>query len=250
MSEYYRIVRGLILEEYKYFGIAMRIECIFSIISIVCSFLMILLLILGNSIINYTSIFFLLVLIVHYCREFFLKKRIHWEKRQKAIETVINTLDLNEKIVDVMLVEIKEYIKKVRSNITWFIGIIVSIFILFATIGSNIFQKVLDVFIEIHDKEELKKIFYDFNNIETYYTIIMVLINGMLFSIIVFTIFYYILGLCVLEKKSVLYFLYDVKYQLNMSKEQKEKINEIVKRNTMLRKIKRFINEKCECLKY
>lgn len=60
MSEYYRIVRGLILEEYKYFGIAMRIECIFSIISIVCSFLMILLLILGNSIINYTSIFFLI----------------------------------------------------------------------------------------------------------------------------------------------------------------------------------------------
>lgn len=226
MSEYYKQIREIIFREYKYYGIGIKLERLLYTLGAISSFGVAIDLITSSS--RPDTILMLTVLIAGV---FFLSsvwcKRKYRLNRKKAIISVIEKLDINIEIINLVIKELEEYIKRMQVFATWFIGVTVTFIVLFITLFANYYFKCLDSLIQMGSDNQIKDwVSKEFFNAEFLDSVLAM--GGYLFiMIIVFVLFFYnIFCTIVLAKKEILYFLHDTRYRLLMNENQRKKLEE------------------------
>lgn len=127
-----------------------------------------------------------------------------------------------------LIEETNEYIKKVQTISTWLIGITVTFLVLFITVSANYIQKIIDIIVKLFSDEKLKTFVRGSNvfNEENIFAVLQLIFIFLIIVISSILLCYCAFGLIAFDKKQMLYFLYDVRYQLYMTKEQQESLNE------------------------
>lgn len=92
-----------------------------------------------------------------------MNKKQYYNKRKEAVDFIINRLNIDENIINMLIKEINEYIKKVQTISTWIIGITVTFLVLFITVSANYIQKIIDIIVKLFSDEELKNFVLDSN---------------------------------------------------------------------------------------
>lgn len=246
MSEYYKQIRRIVLKQFKHFGVFERIQlCSYGVLAVISLF-MIILLVLGinysyTEMGNFYLFIFLAAMGIFFWKVAYLNKKQYYNKRKEAVDFIINGLNIDEDIINMLIKEINEYIKKVQTISTWIIGITVTFLVLFITISANYIQKIIDIIVKLFSDEELKNFVLDSNifkqeNIFTMLQMILILLIIVISSIV---LCYCAFGIVAFDKKQMLYFLYDVRYQLCMTEEQQKSLNEEMQKITLLGMVKR-----------
>lgn len=246
MSEYYKQIRRIVLEQFKYFGIFERLQlCSYGGLAAISLF-MIISLVLGikysyTEMGNFYLFIFFAAIGIFFWKVAYLNKKQYYNKRKEAVDFIINRLNIDENIINMLIKEINEYIKKVQTISTWIIGITVTFLVLFITVSANYIQKIIDIIVKLFSDEELKNFVLDSNifkeeNIFAMLQMIFILLIIVISSIV---LCYCAFGIVAFDKKQMLYFLYDVRYQLYMTEEQQKSLNEEMQKITWFGMVKR-----------
>ena len=153
MSEYYKQIREIILKNYKIVGIGIKAESILYIILAIISGMMAFVLIGGNKKSDIALIVYLLLAIGSYLGHLWCKKRYRRE-REKAIITVMEYMDFE--MIKLLIKEIEDYIRRIKTFATWFIGVTVTFVILFITFFTNYYLKLYDFIAGIENESQMK----------------------------------------------------------------------------------------------
>lgn len=226
MSEYYKQIREIIFREYKYCGIGIKLERLFYTLGSISSFWGVIVLITSSSRPGIMLLWPVLIAGVSLLSSVWCKRKYRLN-RKKAIIFVIEKLDINIEIINLVIKELEEYIKRVQVFATWFIGVTVTFIVLFITLFANYYFKCLDTLIKIGSDNQIEEwLSNEFSNAEFLGTVLS--IGGYLFiMVIVFVLFFYsIFNVIILVKKEILYFLYDTRYRLLMNEDQRKKLEE------------------------
>ena len=127
MSEYYKQIKEIIFKNYKIVGIGIKAESILYIVLAIISGVMTFVLIGGNKKSDTALIVYFLLAIGSYLGHLWCRKRYRRE-REKAITTVMEYMDIE--MIKLLIKEIEDYIKRIKTFATWFIGVIVTFVIL------------------------------------------------------------------------------------------------------------------------
>lgn len=238
MSEFYKNKRDLIVNNYKYSGMKEKISFYFYRSLMILSALALC----GylsqwvkskNSIEDGAPIlFFVFIALV----SFFVSKsdrKNHQKDKMNAVSLFVKEPDINIETVNTLVGEIERYNKKIRTFATWIAGLSATFVILLATLSTNFFIKILDVYLKVVPTDELSKILQSINqnrymnhNILSYldigFGLLFIFIIVILIICNVFTMFTFV-------KEQILIFLFDVKYEL-LSGDWKENKNQDVDR--------------------
>lgn len=177
---------------------------------------------------KFCLIIFFFPLVIYFVLIAYWNKKQYYNKREETVDFVINKLNINKKIVNMLIEETNEYIKKVQTISTWIIGITVTFLVLFITVSANYIQKIIDIIVKLFSDEELKTFVFGSNifNEENIFAVLQLIFIFLIIVISSIVLCYCVFGLIAFDKKQMLYFLYDVRYQLYMTKEQQESLNE------------------------
>ena len=223
MSEFYKTKRNLIIKNYKYLGMKEKVS-----FYLYRSFMIFTAFVLCGYLGQWTktenikeggrAILFLgfVILVCFLVSKSDSKK--HQEDKMNAVSLFAKNPDINIETVDALAGEIERYNKKMRTFATWIAGLSATFIILLATLATNSFMKIFDVYLKVTPTEELSKMLESINqsgymndNILSYldlgFALLLIFIIVILIIYNVFTVFTFI-------KEQILIFLLDVKYEL------------------------------------
>ena len=146
MSEYYKQIKEIILKNYKIVGIGIKVESILYIVLAIISGVMAFVLIGENKKSDTALIVYFLLSIGSYLGYLWCKKRYRRE-REKAITTVMEYMDIE--MIKLLIKEIEDSIRRIKTFATWFIGVTVTFVILFITFFTNYYLKLYDFIVDI-----------------------------------------------------------------------------------------------------
>lgn len=223
MSEFYKKKRNLIIKSYKYLGLAERVSFYFCRISMIvlalvlCDYLSILTNTEKNKEGSLTIILLVGTIFVFYCISKSDKKE-HQEGKMCAVLQFVKEPDINVEIVDGLIEEIERYIKRMKIFATWITGLSATFIILLATLTTNFFIKIFDVYLKVISTEELVSMIENIGRSGYVNELVLdsLYVGGMLLLIfiIINLIIYNLFALFTFVKQQILVFLLDVRYEI------------------------------------
>lgn len=126
-------------------------------------------------------------------------------------------------MIKLLIKEIEDYIKRIKTFATWFIGVIVTFVILLITFFTNYYLKLYDFIVDIGNNSQIKAwIIENFSAekfVETAFHT-----GGSLLIFVIFSLlcFYGIFMASWIVKKEILLFLYDMQYMILMENKKKQ----------------------------
>lgn len=237
MSEYYKQIREIIFREYKYWGIGIKLERLLYTLGAISSFSIAIVFITSSSRPGIMMLLSVLIACVSLFGSIWCKRKYRLD-RKEAIISVIEKLDINIEIVNLVIKELEEYIKRVQVFATWFIGVTVTFIILFITLFTNYYFKCLDALINMGSDNQIKEwVSNEFSN-ATFVDSVLGMGGYLFIMVIVFVLFFYsIFSAIILVKKEILYFLHDTRYRLLMNEDQRKKLEEEILKTHFFRQV-------------
>lgn len=232
MSEFYKRKRNLIIKNYKYLGLKEKVS-----FYLYRSFMIFMVFALcgylsqweksENSKVGGLGIL-LLVFVIIVC--FFVSKsdsKKQQEDKMNAVSLFVKEPDINIETIEVLEGEIKRYNNKMKTFATWIAGLSATFIILLATITTNSFMKIFDVYLKEVPTDKLSKMLdgvnqsgYMNDTILSYLNLGLVLF---FIFLIVILIIYNVFGMFTFIKEQILIFLFDVRYELLTSSSPQDK---------------------------
>ena len=220
MSEYYKKIREIILKNYKIVGIGIKAESILYIVLAIISGVMAIVLIGGNKKSDTALIVYFLLAIGSYLGHLWCKKRYRRE-REKAITTVMEYMDIE--MIKLLIKEIEDYIKRIKTFATWFIGVTVTFVILFITFFTNYYLKLYDFIVDIGNESQMKAWIIENFSAEKFVETAFHTGGSLLILVIFFLLCFYGMFMAGwIVKKEILLFLYDMQYMILMENTKKQ----------------------------
>lgn len=161
----------------------------------------------------------------------------HQEDKMEAVSSFIKEPDINIETIEVLVREIERYNKKMKTFAVWIAGLSATFIILLATIATNSFMKIFDVYLKVVPTDELSKMLENVNQsgymndtILNYLNLGLVLL---FIFLIVILIIYNAFVILTFVKEQILIFLFDVKYKLLSDdiRESKSEVDEAPSEN-------------------
>lgn len=223
MSEFYKKKRNLIIKNYKYLGVKERVS-----FYICRSFMIILAVVLcyyvdllnnleNNKEAGLTIIILGGCIFVLYCVSKSDNKK-HHEDKMEAVFQFAEESDINIEIVNGLIGEIEKYIKRTKTFASWITGLSATFIILLATLTTNYFIKVFDVYLKVIPTDELLRLIENIGQSGQVNESVMGFLNigsMLLFSfLIVILIIYNFFAIFTFVKEQILVFLFDVRYEI------------------------------------
>ncbi len=240
MSEYYKQIREIILnlDGYKKLGIGIKFESFLYLCVVISSLWIAVPLLTGKE---KSSVAFMICigLCIGSFLAYFWCKRKYRHDRKRAIATIIEDLNIDIEIINLLIKEIEDYIKRVQTFGTWFIGVTATFIILFITFFTNYFFKLVDAIIDLGNDAELKMQAIEEVSNGNFVEQLFEIGGSLIIVVILFLLcFYSIFNAITFGKRVILYFLCDIRYQLLMSEEQKEKMEKQISKFSFMNRIK------------
>lgn len=83
-------------------------------------------------------------------------KKKHEEMRKKSINKMVSSYDININTVNELVIELEKYMNRVKTFVTWSIGIFDILLVLIMGGMVNLSTKFLDIFVKGLKENELK----------------------------------------------------------------------------------------------
>lgn len=233
MSEFYKKKRNFILKNYKYLGVKERVS-----FYICRSFMIILAVVLCYyvDLLNYTEknnkagltiIILAGSIFVLYCVSKSDNKKHHKDKME-AVFQFVEEPDINIDIVNGLIGEIQRYIKRTKTFAAWITGLSATFIILLATLATNYFIKIFDVYLKVIPTDELLRLIENIGQSGHVNESVMEFLNigSMLLFIflIVILIIYNIFAIFTFVKEQIIVFLFDVRYEILSNNNENKKV--------------------------
>ena len=224
MSDYYKSIRKKILEDYKMFGWEEKSSYYGSLfVMIVCIIYIILAVDKQNS--ANIPIILTMIIISGVC--YFYSKRCkknHEKMKLKAIEKMLDSPDTNIEIINELINELEKYINKTRIFATWATGVFLTLLVLIIGGVFNLLVKFFDIFIKELPEKEVSTFLTDISGITQ--QDVMLRICDLLASLgLVIYLFYLVSLIFTFNKKQILLFVYDVRYEMLKNTKQETDSN-------------------------
>lgn len=220
MSEYYKQIREIILKNYKIVGIGIKVESILYIVLAIISGMMAFVHIGGNKKSDTALIVYFLLAIGSYLGHLWCKKRYRRE-RDQAMIAVGQYLDFE--LIKLLIKEIEDYIRRMKTFATWFIGVTVTFVILFITFFTNYYWKLYDFVVELGNESQMKAWVIENFSAETFVEMALQTGGSLLILVMFFLFcFYGIFMASWIVKSEILLFLYDMRYKILVQNKQNQ----------------------------
>lgn len=142
----------------------------------------------------------------------------------KAIEKMLDSPDTNIKIINELINELEKYINKTRIFATWATGVFVTLLVLIIGGVFNLLVKFFDIFIKELPEKEVSTFLTDISGITQ--QDVMLRICDLLASLgLVIYLFYLVSLIFTFNKKQILLFVYDVRYEMLKNTKQETDSN-------------------------
>ena len=168
----------------------------------------------------------LTMIIISGVRYFYSKrcKKNHEKMKLKAIEKMLDSPDTNIEIINELLNELEKYINKTRIFATWATGVFVTLLVLIIGVVFNLLVKFFDIFIKELPEKEVSTFLTDISGITQ--QDVMLRICDLLASLgLVIYLFYLVSLIFTFNKKQILLFVYDVRYEMLKNTKQETDSN-------------------------
>lgn len=234
MSEFYKKKRNWIIKNYKYLGVYERVS-----FYICRSFMIILAVVLcynlglfnnsdNNKEDGLTIIILVGSIVALYCVSKSDNKKHHGDKMEAVFQFVLEP-DINIEIVNGLIGEIERYIKRTKTFASWITGLSATYIILLATLTTNYFIKVFDVYLKVIPTDELLRLIENIGQSGHVNESVMDFldIGGMLLFIflILILIIYNFFAIFTFVKEQILVFLFDVRYEILSNNNENKKVD-------------------------
>lgn len=220
MSEYYKQVKEIILKNYKIVGIGIKAESIIYIVLAIISGAMGLILVGGNGKSDTAIMVYFLLGIGSYLGHVWCKRRYRRE-RENAIIAVMKYLDIE--IIKLLIKEIEDYIRRIKTFATWFIGVTVTFVILFITFFTNYYLKLYDFIVDMGSESQMRAWIIENFSAEKFVDTAFQTGGSLLILVIFFLLcFYGVFMAGWIVKKEILLFLYDMQYMILRGNKKKQ----------------------------
>lgn len=220
MSEYYKQIKEIILKNYKIVGIGIKAESILYIVLAIISGVMAFVFIGGNKKSDTALVVYFLLSIGSYLGYLWCKKRYRRE-REKAITTVMEYMD-NE-LIKLLIKEIEDSIRRIKTFATWFIGVTVTFVILFITFFTNYYLKLYDFIVDMGSESQMRVWIIENFSAEKFVETAFHTGGSLLILVIFFLLCFYGMFMAGwIVKKEILLFLYDMQYMIMMEDKKKQ----------------------------
>lgn len=233
MSEFYKKKRNLIIKNYKYLGVKERVSfyiCrsfMINLAVVLCYYVDLLNDLENNKVDGLTIIILLGSIFALYCVSKSDNKR-HHEDKMEAVFQFVEEPDINIEIVNGLIGEIERYIKRTKTFASWITGLAATFIILLATLTTNYFIKVFDVYLKVIPTDELLSLIENIGQSGHVNESAMEFLNigSMLFFmfLIVILIVYNFFAIFTFVKEQILVFLFDVRYEILSKYNENEKM--------------------------
>lgn len=220
MSEYYKQIKEIILKNYKIVGIGIKAESILYIVLAIISGVMAFVFIGGNKKSDTALIVYFLLSIGSYLGYLWCKKRYRRE-REKAITAVMEYMDIE--MIKLLIKEIEDSIRRIKTFATWFIGVTVTFVILFITFFTNYYLKLYDFIVDMGSESQMRAWIIENFSAEKFVETAFHTGGSLLILVIFFLLCFYGMFMAGwIVKKEILLFLYDMQYMIMMEDKKKQ----------------------------
>ena len=168
----------------------------------------------------------LTMIIISGVRYFYSKrcKKNHEKMKLKAIEKMLDSPDTNIEIINELLNELEKYINKTRIFATCATVVFVTLLVLIIGVVFNLLVKFFDIFIKELPEKEVSTFLTDISGITQ--QDVMLRICDLLASLgLVIYLFYLVSLIFTFNKKQILLFVYDVRYEMLKNTKQETDSN-------------------------
>lgn len=231
MSEFYKKKRDWIIKNYRYLGLKERVSFYFcrSLIIVFAVRLCKYLNISKDATNNKASIWIIVLIIGGIIALYYVSKsdnKKHHDDKMDAVFQFVQEPDINIEIVNELIKEIEKYIKRLKTFASWITGLSATFIILLATLTTNYYMKLFDVYIKVIPTDELSRLIENTrlsghvngSAIEFFNIGSMLLISFIIMILIIYNVF----AIFTFVKEQILVFLFDARYEILSSNDKNE----------------------------